>query len=79
MNAKERRFISTTNWVVALDRQLPLIYADPLAAGDQTLIEKGDTAYCRDDINRPPILNEIHISNVFKSSALWELPWFHQV
>ena len=32
----------------------------PLVAGDQTLFEKGETAYCLDGMNRFPILNQIH-------------------
>jgi hypothetical protein len=33
---------------------------NPLAAGYQTLFEKGDTAYCPKDMNRLPILNQNH-------------------
>jgi len=33
---------------------------NPLAAGYQTSFEKGDTAYCPNDMNRIPILNQNH-------------------
>jgi hypothetical protein len=38
----------------------PSFELNPLAAGDQTSFEKGDSAYCLDDMNRFPILNQIH-------------------
>jgi hypothetical protein len=34
----------------------PSLELNPLAAGFQTSFEKGDTAYCLDDMNRFPIL-----------------------
>ena len=46
----------------------PSLELNPLAAGFQTPTEKGDIAYCPKDMNRPPILNQIHIFNVFKIS-----------
>jgi hypothetical protein len=34
----------------------PSLELNPLAAGDQTPFEKGETAYCLDGMNRFPIL-----------------------
>jgi len=42
-----------------IDNQ-PSCELNPLAAGFQTSCKKGDTAYCRDDMNRIPIVNQIH-------------------
>jgi hypothetical protein len=64
---KKKRFIPTTNsskpkvWksVIRPD-SYPSHELNPLAAGDQTLFEKGETAYCLDGMNRFPILNQIN-------------------